>query len=69
MVDVAETVKKIRSQRYGSIQTQDQYLFCHTAILEYAADAGLIHPPRGICHYEHKLIPTLVYNRCIMGHE
>ena len=38
------TVEKIRSQRAHSIQMPDQYLFCHTAILECAAAAGLLNP-------------------------
>ena len=36
------TVEKIRSQRAHSIQMPDQYLFCHTAILECAVAAGLL---------------------------
>ena len=36
------TVEKIRSQRDHSIQMPDQYLFCHTAILECAVAAGLL---------------------------
>lgn len=36
------TVEKIRSQRAHSIQMPDQYLFCHTAILECAVSAGLL---------------------------
>jgi tyrosine-protein phosphatase non-receptor type 9 len=41
---MAGTVEKIRSQRAHSIQMPDQYLFCHTAILECAAAAGLLQP-------------------------
>lgn len=36
------TVEKIRSQRAHSIQMPDQYLFCHTAVLECAVAAGLL---------------------------
>lgn len=36
------TVEKIRSQRAHSIQMPDQYLFCHTAVLECAVSAGLL---------------------------
>jgi len=43
-IDVQGTVEKIRSQRAHSIQMPDQYLFCHTAILECAAAAGLLQP-------------------------
>ena len=35
-------MEKIRSQRAHSIQMPDQYLFCHTAILECAVAAGLL---------------------------
>ncbi|XP_032780937.2 tyrosine-protein phosphatase non-receptor type 9 isoform X2 [Daphnia magna] len=41
-IDVLGTVEKIRSQRAHSIQMPDQYLFCHTAILECAVAAGLL---------------------------
>jgi len=41
-IDVQGTVEKIRSQRAHSIQMPDQYLFCHTAILECAVSAGLL---------------------------
>jgi len=41
-IDVKGTVEKIRSQRAHSIQMPDQYLFCHTAILECAVSAGLL---------------------------
>lgn len=43
-IDVQGTVEKIRSQRAHSIQMPDQYLFCHTAILECAVAAGLLQP-------------------------
>merc|ERR1711994_563127 len=35
-VDIRSTVEKIRSQRAFSIQTPDQYVFCHLGFLEYA---------------------------------
>jgi tyrosine-protein phosphatase non-receptor type 9 len=35
-VCIQNTVEKIRSQRAHSIQTQDQYVFCYLALLEYA---------------------------------
>lgn len=44
-VNIFGTVKKIRSQRAFSIQTVDQYIFCHTALLEYAEMNGLLRSP------------------------
>lgn len=41
LVDVKGVVKKLREQRYSSIQTKDQYIFCYTSILEYAVKCGL----------------------------
>ena len=35
-VDIRATVEHIRNQRAHSIQHRDQYVFCHTAFLEYA---------------------------------
>ena len=35
-VDIRSTVEKIRGQRAFSIQTPDQYVFCHLGFLEYA---------------------------------
>ena len=35
-VDIRSVVEKIRSQRAFSIQTPDQYVFCHLGFLEYA---------------------------------
>lgn len=36
-VDVSEVVRKLRRQRYASIQTIDQYIFCYKSILEHAS--------------------------------
>ena len=41
-VDVRGTVRGIRSQRAFSIQMPDQYIFCHTAVIEQAMKQGLI---------------------------
>lgn len=35
-------VEKIRSQRAHSIQTPDQYVFCHLALLEYAESHSMV---------------------------
>ena len=35
--NVKDTVTKIRGQRALSVQTADQYEFCYTSLLEYAA--------------------------------
>ena len=35
-MDIRTVVEKIRSQRAFSIQTPDQYVFCHLGFLEYA---------------------------------
>ena len=39
-IDVKETVNKIRAQRAHIIQTQDQYVFGHLALLEYILLTG-----------------------------
>uniref|UniRef100_A0A8C4QUB4 Tyrosine-protein phosphatase non-receptor type 9 n=1 Tax=Eptatretus burgeri TaxID=7764 RepID=A0A8C4QUB4_EPTBU len=41
-VDIHGTVRGMRSQRAFSIQTADQYCFCHTALLEHAQKQGLL---------------------------
>ncbi|PAA56637.1 hypothetical protein BOX15_Mlig010339g2 [Macrostomum lignano] len=43
-VDLLGTVLKLREQRAGSIQTAEQYVFCHLALLEFAANIGLLPP-------------------------
>jgi len=44
-VDVAATVARVRSQRAFSIQMPDQYVFCHTALVEHAMREGLLPTP------------------------
>ncbi|CAL9696604.1 unnamed protein product [Knipowitschia caucasica] len=41
-LNVHQTVKRMRTQRAFSIQTPEQYYFCHTAILEHAQRHGLL---------------------------
>lgn len=41
-VDIRGTVEKIRSQRAYSIQMPDQYIFCHSALIEYALLKGYL---------------------------
>ncbi|CAL8296004.1 unnamed protein product [Boreogadus saida] len=41
-LNVRQTVRRMRSQRAFSIQTPDQYFFCHNAILEHAQRQGLL---------------------------
>ena len=41
-VEVQDTVRKIRAQRAFSIQMPDQYVFCHTALVEHAQREGLL---------------------------
>ena len=41
-VEVQDTVRKIRTQRAFSIQMPDQYVFCHTALIEHAQREALL---------------------------
>lgn len=41
LIDVKGVVEKLREQRYSSIQTKDQYIFCYMSVLEYAVKCGL----------------------------
>lgn len=64
-VNIFGTVKKIRSQRAFSIQTVDQYIFCHTALLEYAEMNGLLRSPveEVVPSGSHKEEPSATGNR------
>ncbi|XP_065223090.1 tyrosine-protein phosphatase non-receptor type 9 [Planococcus citri] len=42
LIDIRNTVEKIRSQRAFSIQMPEQYIFCHLALIEYAFHKKLI---------------------------
>lgn len=42
MVDVHQSVQKLRSQRCQSIQMPEQYLFCYLALVEYAVGEKMI---------------------------
>lgn len=44
LCDIANTVRRIRSQRVHSIQMPDQYCFCHTAVVEYARTHDMLTP-------------------------
>lgn len=44
-VDIKGTVERIRSQRAYSIQTPEQYVFCHLALIEYALARGFLSSP------------------------
>lgn len=41
-LNVRQTVRRMRTQRAFSIQTPEQYFFCHNAILEHAQRQGLL---------------------------
>ncbi|XP_051975962.1 tyrosine-protein phosphatase non-receptor type 9-like isoform X1 [Xyrauchen texanus] len=41
-LNVYQTVRRMRTQRAFSIQTPEQYYFCHTAILEHTQRQGLL---------------------------
>uniref|UniRef100_A0AAY4CXM4 Tyrosine-protein phosphatase non-receptor type 9 n=1 Tax=Denticeps clupeoides TaxID=299321 RepID=A0AAY4CXM4_9TELE len=41
-MNICQTVRRMRTQRAFSIQTPEQYYFCHTAILEHAQRQGLL---------------------------
>lgn len=42
LVDVKSVVEKLRKQRYSSIQTKDQYIFCYKSVCEHAASCKLL---------------------------
>ena len=42
LVDIRTVVERLRKQRYSSIQTREQYVFCYRAVVEYAATCGLL---------------------------
>lgn len=42
LVDVKSVVEKLRKQRYLSIQTKDQYIFCYKSVCEHAASCNLL---------------------------
>lgn len=42
LIEVKDVVEKLREQRCMSIQMPDQYVFCHTSLLEYALSRGLL---------------------------
>lgn len=42
LVDVRNTVEKLREQRYLSVQNSEQYIFCYKSIYEYAVSCGLL---------------------------
>ena len=35
IIDIASTVEKMRTERAGSVQTEEQYLFAHLAMMDY----------------------------------
>jgi tyrosine-protein phosphatase non-receptor type 9 len=35
-INIRKTVEKIRLQRASAVQTSEQYVFCHTSLLDYA---------------------------------
>ncbi|KAI1904049.1 hypothetical protein AGOR_G00001680 [Albula goreensis] len=41
-LNICQTVRRMRTQRAFSIQTPEQYYFCHTAILEQAKKQGML---------------------------
>lgn len=42
LVDMKATIEKIRLQRAEAIQTPDQYVFCHLALIDYAVSHELL---------------------------
>lgn len=41
-LNIQQVVTKLRSQRALAVQTTEQYLFCHLALLQYAKDRGYL---------------------------
>jgi hypothetical protein len=44
--DVMTTIRKIRRQRFGCVQTKEQYRFCHTALYYYVGHRAQFPPIR-----------------------
>lgn len=41
-VNIRDVVRLIRTQRANAVQTPEQYVFCHVAVLQYAQQQGLL---------------------------
>lgn len=42
LLNIEETINRIRRQRAQSVQTRDQYVFCYMALWEYAQQNSLL---------------------------
>lgn len=42
LINVKKIVEKIRKQRYGAVQTADQYVFIYKALLDWAVYKNMI---------------------------
>lgn len=42
VVNIQDTVRKVRSQRAFAVQVPEQYVFCYLAVIEYAQKIGLL---------------------------
>lgn len=42
LIDIRDVVHNVRLQRYSSIQTREQFIFCFKSVYEYARSKGLV---------------------------
>jgi protein tyrosine phosphatase len=63
LIDIPSTVVKMRQERAGSVQTEDQYLFAHLALMDFIKQQKQILQEKDNCLSDHKLINSLLSQR------